>query len=149
MPCTKPRSKPHPRSPPTNGRAPRRSYWEGCSTGGRHGLMSAQRYPEDFGGIIAGAPADNRFHLCAWRTGLLMTALKSPQHAMPPGKLKLLNGAVLDKCDANDGVKERLLEDPRQCNFDPRLLQCKGPETAACSETRKSTGGLLYPRREA
>src|SRR5688572_7725152 len=114
------------------GRGPRLSYWEGCSTGGRQGLMSAQRYPEDFDGIIAGAPANNQIYLCAWRMRLLMTALKSPQHALPPEKLKLLNDAVLDKCDAKDGVKDRLLEDPRDCNFDPGVLQCDGPETARC-----------------
>jgi feruloyl esterase len=141
------------------GRAPRLSYWEGCSTGGRQGLMSAQRYPEDFDGIIAGAPANNQIHLCAWRMRLLMTALKSPQHALPPEKLKLLNDAVLDKCDGNDGVKDRLLEDPRSCKFDPGTLKCNGPETATCltpqqletvnaayTDARKSTGELLYPR---
>ena len=141
------------------GRPPRLSYWEGCSTGGRQGLMSAQRYPEDFDGIVAGAPANNQIHLCAWRMRLLMTALESPQHALSPEKLKLLNDAVLDKCDANDGVKDRLLEDPRTCGFDPRVLECQGPETATCltarqletvnaayTGTRKSTGELLYPR---
>jgi feruloyl esterase len=141
------------------GRGPRLSYWEGCSTGGRQGLMSAQRYPEDFDGIIAGAPANNQIHLCAWRMRLLMTALKSPQHALSPEKLKLLNDAVLDKCDANDGVKDRLLEDPRDCNFDPNALKCNGAENASCltwqqletvnaayTDARKSTGELLYPR---
>jgi feruloyl esterase len=141
------------------GRAPRLAYWEGCSTGGRQGLMSAQRYPEDFDGIIAGAPANNQIYLCAWRMRLLMTSLKSPLHALTPEKLKLLNDAVLDKCDANDGVNDRLLEDPRNCNFDPAVLKCNGPETATCltaqqletvnaayTDIRKSTGELLYPR---
>jgi feruloyl esterase len=64
------------------GRGPRLSYWEGCSTGGRQGLMSAQRYPEDFDGIIAGAPAYNQIYISGWRMRLLMTALKSPQHAV-------------------------------------------------------------------
>jgi len=144
------------------GRAPRLSYWEGCSTGGRQGLMSAQRYPEDFDGIIAGAPANNPIHLCAWPMRLLMTALKSPQHALPAEKLKLLNDAVLDKCDANDGVNDRLLEDPRDCNFNPSALQCSGPTTANCltvqqletvnaayTDIRKATGELLYPRLPA
>jgi len=141
------------------GRGPRLSYWEGCSTGGRQGLMSAQRYPEDFDGIVAGAPANNQIHLCAWRMRLLMTALKSPQHAIPPEKLRLLNNAVLDKCDANDGVKDRLLEDPRDCNFDPAVLRCNGAEAASCltapqletvnaayTDIRKANGELLYPR---
>jgi feruloyl esterase len=141
------------------GRGPRLSYWEGCSTGGRQGLMSAQRYPEDFDGIIAGAPAYNQIYLSAWRMRLLMTALKSPQHALPAEKLELLNGAVLDKCDSNDGVKDRLIEDPRKCNFDPSVLKCNGTETASCltpqqletvntayTDMRKSTGELIYPR---
>src|SRR5262245_39140345 len=141
------------------GRGPRLSYWEGCSTGGRQGLMSAQRYPEDFDGIIAGAPANNQIHLCAWRLRLLMTALKSPQHALPPEKLKLLNDAVLERCDENDGVKDRLLEDPRNCDFHPDALKCNGPETVSCltpqqvetvnaayTDIRTSTGELLYPR---
>ena len=94
------------------GRGPRFSYWEGCSTGGRQGLMSAQRYPEDFDGIIAGAPAYDQIYICAWRMRLLMAALKSPQHALPPEKLKLLNDAVLDKCGGNDGVKDRSSKTP-------------------------------------
>ena len=141
------------------GRGPRLSYWEGCSTGGRQGLMSAQRYPDDFDGIIAGAPANNQIYLCAWRMRLLMTALKSPEHALPPEKLKLLNEAVLDKCDANDGVKDRLIEDPRDCKFDASALKCSGPVTSSCltaqqletvnaayTDIRKSSGELLYPR---
>jgi feruloyl esterase len=141
------------------GRSPRLSYWEGCSTGGRQGLMSAERYPEDFDGIIAGAPAYNQIYLSAWRMRLLMTALKSPQHALPPEKLKLLNDAVLDTCDSNDGVNDRLIEDPRSCNFDPSALKCSGTETASCltpqqletvtiayTDLRKPTGELLCPR---
>jgi feruloyl esterase len=141
------------------GRGPRLAYWEGCSTGGRQGLMSAQRYPEDFDGIIAGASAYNQIYISAWRMRLLMTALKSPQHALPPEKLKLLNDAVLHKCDSNDGVKDGLIENPRNCNFDPGALKCKGTETASCltpqqletvntaySDLRSSTGELFYPR---
>ncbi len=141
------------------GRGPRLSYWEGCSTGGRQGLMAAQRYPEDFDGIIAGAPANNQIFLCAWRLRLLMTALRSPEHALPPEKLKLLNDAVLDRCDARDSVKDRLLEDPRDCDFDPAVLRCKGPAAAGCltapqletvqaayTDIRRATGELLYPR---
>jgi Tannase and feruloyl esterase len=120
--------------------------------------MSAQRYPEDFDGIIAGAPAYDQIYISAWRMRLWMAALKSPQHALPPEKLKLLNDAVLDKCDGNDGVKDRLIENPRNCNFDPSVLKCNGTGTASCltpqqletvntaySDLRSSTGELLYP----
>jgi len=94
--------------------------------------MSAQRYPEDFDGIIAGAPAYNQIYISAWRMRLLMTALKSPQHALPAEKLKLLNDAVLDKCDRNDSLRDRLIEDTRNCNFDPSVLKCNGTETESC-----------------
>jgi len=139
------------------GRGPRLSYWEGCSTGGRQGLMSAQRYPEDFDGIIAGAPAYNQIDISAWRMRLLTTALKSPQHAVPAEKLKLLSDAVLDECDSKDGVKDRLIENPRNCNFDPSVLKCNGTETENCltpqqletvktaySDLRNPSGEFLY-----
>jgi feruloyl esterase len=141
------------------GRTPRLSYWEGCSTGGRQALMSAQRYPEDFDGIIAGAPAYNQIYISAWRMRLLIIALKSPQHALSAEKLKLLNDAVLAKCDSKDGIQDDLIEDPRDCNFDPSVLKCNGNEMASCltpqqletvnsaySDLRSSTGELLYPR---
>ena len=121
--------------------------------------MSAQRYPDDFDGIIAGAPANNQIYLCAWRMRLLTTALKSPQHALPPETLKLLNDAVLDKCDANDGVKDGLIADPGDCNFDASALKCSGPATSGCltaqqletvsaayTDIRNSSGELLYQR---
>src|SRR5207248_8097977 len=104
------------------GHGPLLSYFEGCSTGGRQGLMSAQRYPADFDGIVAGAPAYDPIYLPAWRMRLFMTVLRSPLYALPPEKLKLLNDAVLDKCDALDGVKDHFISHPRKCNFDPNVL---------------------------
>lgn len=140
------------------GHGPALSYFEGCSTGGRQGLMSAQRYPADFDGIVAGAPAYDPIYLPAWRMRLLMTALRSPQYALPPEKLKLLNDAVLNKCDALDGVKDHFIDDPRKCNFDPKVLKCKTASTATCltpeqletvnaaySDLRSSTGEILFP----
>jgi len=141
------------------GRGARFSYWQGCSTGGRQGLMEAQRYPEDFDGIIAGAPANNQIRLCAWRMAVVAATLKDPARALPVAKTALLNKAVLNACDALDGVKDRLLADPRNCHFNPATLLCRGPEQDDCltagqletvkmaySDARKHNGELIYPR---
>src|SRR4029079_17744962 len=97
------------------GRGPRLSYWNGCSTGGRQGLMEAQKYPEDFDAILAGAPANYQTHLHAWVLSVSIPTLKEPAHAVPAAKLAILNKAVLDACDTRDGVKDGLLNDPRAC----------------------------------
>ena len=101
------------------------SYFVGCSNGGRQALMEAQRYPDDYDGILAGAPANN------W-TRLLTTALWSmqalgndPESYIPAPKWKAVEAAVNHACDANDGVKDGVLNDPRQCRFDPGTIQCK------------------------
>jgi len=110
------------------GSAPKAAYFQGCSDGGREALMEAQRYPDDYDAIIAGAPAN------AWTR--LMTAFMAddravfarPESAIPNAKLKLLQDAALAQCDAKDGVKDGVLDDPRQCGFDPAVLQCKPGE---------------------
>ncbi len=140
------------------GRAPRISYFTGCSTGGRQGLMEAQRYPEDFDGIIAGAPANDQTHLNAWRIAVEAKILQSPASVVPPDKLALLNRAVLAACDAIDGVTDGLLTDPRQCRFDPATLLCRGPDRDDCltgqqieavkmgyAPARRTTGQLIFP----
>jgi feruloyl esterase len=104
---------------------PRLSYWTGCSTGGRQGLMEAQRYPADFDGVVAGAPANNQIQLSAWRFALETAALKDPARVVPPAKAELLNRAVLAACDALDGVKDGFLSDPQKCRFDPSTLLCR------------------------
>jgi feruloyl esterase len=139
-------------------KGPRLSFWTGCSTGGRQGLMAAQRYPEDFDGIIAGAPANNQTHLCAWRIAVEARILQDPAMVVPPSKLALVNRAVMSACDALDGVTDGLLTDPRSCRFDPSTLLCRGGPTDACltapqveavkmgyAPARRKTGELIYP----
>jgi feruloyl esterase len=111
------------------GRAASRSYFEGCSNGGRQAMMEAQRYPADFDGIIAGAPALD------W-TGL-MTGFNYNQQAVrsapiPPEKLSVIAKAVVAKCDAKDGLVDGLVDNPRRCGFDPSVVQCTTGDAANC-----------------
>jgi feruloyl esterase len=108
------------------GRAAEKSYWNGCSTGGRQGLKEAQRYPDDYDAIVAGAPAAN------WSP--LMALSISIQREMGPGglgvdKVGLLKESAIAMCDALDGVTDRVIANPAQCRFDPASLQC-GSATA-------------------
>ena len=114
------------------GRAPRFSYWNGCSTGGRQGLMEAQKYPEDFDGIVAGAPANYQTHLHAWSVAVGMAALKDKESALTPSDLALLHTAVIAACDGMDGVADGLLNDPRKCHFDPASLRCRTSASENC-----------------
>ncbi|TAL04601.1 MAG: tannase/feruloyl esterase family alpha/beta hydrolase [Rhodospirillaceae bacterium] len=108
------------------GKAPDFSYFRGCSDGGREGLVEAERFPVDFNGIVAGAPS--AFKSSALSTyWTAMANLDVNKHALlTPQLVYLLRGAVMAKCDALDGLKDGILEDPRQCNFDPAELACKG-----------------------
>jgi feruloyl esterase len=108
------------------------SYWNGCSTGGKQGLTEAQRYPNDFDGIIAGAPANYMIHLHVWSVYVAQATHKDDSSALPADKLSLLHNAVLEACDAADGVKDGILDDPRKCHFDPEVLACKNGDGAAC-----------------
>lgn len=143
------------------GQAPRLSYWNGCSTGGRQGLMAAQKYPEDFDAIVAGAPANYQTHLHAWDLSVAVPVLNDPASAVPAAKLALLNRAVLDACDGKDGVKDGFLNDPRACTFDPAVLQCKAGDADTCltaaqvvsvkraySPAKTSTGEVVFPGKE-
>jgi len=114
------------------GRAPELSYWNGCSTGGRQALVEAQRYPADFNGIIAGAPANNRIHLYAWSISVAQTVHKEEANYIPPGKYAMIHKAALDACDALDGLKDGLIGDPTRCHFDPKALECKGGNAPSC-----------------
>ena len=114
------------------GQAPAFSYWSGCSTGGRQALTEAQRFPADYNGIIAGAPANFLTHLQASSVWKAQAIHKNPGGLIPPSKLPLIHKAVVAACDARDGVKDGLLQDPRLCAFDPKTLECQGEDGPDC-----------------
>jgi feruloyl esterase len=114
------------------GRAPQYSYWNGCSTGGRQGLMEAQRFPDDFDGIIAGASANPRTYLNAWQISIAQAALKDPASFIPPGMYPMIHQAVIAACDALDGVTDGLIGDPPKCRFDPKTLECRSDDNGSC-----------------
>ena len=143
------------------GQPQRLSYWNGCSTGGRQGLMSVQRYPEDFDAVVAGAPANYQTHLHAWDLSVAVPVVKAPESAVPAAKLAVLNRAVLDACDGKDGVKDGFLNDPRACTFDPSVLQCKQGDAENCltapqvasvkrayGPAKTSSGEVVFPGKE-
>jgi len=114
------------------GAGPKLSYFNGCSTGGRQALVEASRYPNDFDGIIAGAAANPKAHLDAWRISMAQTMYASSESVIPPAKFATIHDAVLAQCDALDGAKDGLLENPIQCRFDPGTLKCSGTDAPGC-----------------
>jgi hypothetical protein len=117
------------------GQKPKYSYFAGCSDGGREALMEAQRYPQDFNGITAGAAAmnfltQNTFYH-GWQARVNTDA--NGKVILGAEKMPILHQAALDSCDAVDGLKDGLIADPRACRFDPAVVQCKpGQDAAAC-----------------
>jgi len=112
------------------GTAPRHAYFDGCSTGGRQALIEAQRFPDDFDGIVAGAPVlDFSGTMISYST--IQRALTAAPLAA--GKLRLVADAVYGKCDAADGLKDGLIDDPRACRFSPAadLPHCNGEADGA------------------
>jgi feruloyl esterase len=142
------------------GADPKKSYFAGCSTGGRMANMEAWKYPNDFDGILSGAPALDYTGLvgtaCAWVT----QANTGPdgKDILPVAKVKAIEKAVYQACDAKDGLKDGLIDDPRKCDFQPGSLKCKsadGPDCLTEAEVKvlekwyggakNSRGDQLYP----
>src|SRR5712671_3139631 len=109
----------------------RHSYFEGCSNGGRQALLEAQRYPEDFDGIIAGDPSFGTLGQVR-RALVFQKLLSSPEHFISAAKVSLLAKSVLNACDAKDGLVDGLIDDPRECTFRPEALKCAGPDGPDC-----------------
>jgi feruloyl esterase len=105
-----------------------KSYFAGCSTGGQNALMEAQRFPDDYDGILAGAAAFNRTHLHMAGLSSWQNTHASASRFIQPGQMTLINNAVLAQCVGQDGgaTTDQFLTDPRDCHFDPKALLCTG-----------------------
>ena len=135
---------------------PARSYFIGCSSGGYQGLMEAQRFPGDYDGILAGAPANNWTRLMAGDLDGVLAVFKDSASHLPPAALGLLHRRVLADCDVADGVTDGVLEDPGKCAFDPGVLTCTaGQSQASCltpgqvEAARRIYRGLRDPKTGA
>ncbi|KAJ7653197.1 tannase and feruloyl esterase [Mycena polygramma] len=146
------------------GRAAARSYYMGCSTGGRQGTREALSFPEDFDGILAGAPATDFNHAVGWASmiGRYLGAPMTPSDASPRWLTQdlwaLVSAEILRQCDALDGVVDGIISEPDVCDFRPEALQCTNQTTACLTPTQVKAlrsvysplyglqGELMYPR---
>ena len=114
------------------GKAAVHAYFTACSDGGREALMEAQRFPEDFDGILAGAPAYNWTALISAATADDQALMAGPGAYLPASKLPAITAAVLAACDGQDGLKDGVVGNLAKCGFDPAVLACAGAETDGC-----------------
>jgi feruloyl esterase len=130
------------------GKPPSKSYFQGCSTGGRQGLMEVQRFPDDYDGVISGDPV---YDFTVQTSAVMRTQVfhADPESNLLAAQAELLNKTVLEACDGLDGLKDGVVTDPRLCRFDPKVLECKtGQAPPACltakqvATVRKAYEGL-------
>jgi tannase/feruloyl esterase len=115
------------------GRFPDRAYFNGCATGGHQAMMEVQRFPTDYDGVVAGNPAADRTNeIIAYLWDWLATHGPDGASLVPPSKFQLLTRSAVAACDADDGVKDGVIDDPRRCKFDPASLLCTGAASASC-----------------
>src|SRR5919201_3030142 len=114
------------------GRAPTFSYWNGCSAGGRQAMKEAQRFPDDFNGIIAGAPGLDWTGRAAQAVRIAKTLEHNAAARLSSADTQVLHRAVLEACDAHDGLKDGLISDPTRCRFDPAVVQCHDSNRSGC-----------------
>ncbi|KAG5733877.1 putative feruloyl esterase B, partial [Termitomyces sp. T112] len=140
-----------------------KSYYLGCSTGGRQGTQSALKFPEDFDGIVAGAPATDWNHLVGLGA-MLARYIGAPNASTSPSFIsadlwELVAAEILAQCDELDGVRDGIITEPDACDFRPEALLCSGNGTAGCLSIAQVEalrkiyqplygveGQLLYPR---
>jgi feruloyl esterase len=142
--------------------SPRLSYFSGCSGGGRQAFSEVQRFPQDFDGVIAGAPGYDRLNQSFQLVAIAQGTHMDKASFIPAEKYPAIHEAALNACDAQDGVKDGLISEPMRCKFDPAVIQCKGADSATCltapqvQAARKmyagvndpKTGQLLFPGQE-
>src|SRR5579872_3758396 len=113
------------------GRAPKYSYYNGCSTGGRQGLVEVTRFPDDFDAVAAGAPANPHVHLHAAGVERSLELMKN-NAPLTQEKVEALHKAVMNACDGLDGVKDGIISNPERCHYDPSALLCKDGNSPSC-----------------
>jgi feruloyl esterase len=113
------------------GRGPKYSYYNGCSTGGRQGLIEITKFPEDFDAASVGAPANPHVHLHAAGVERSLELMKN-NAPLTQAKVETLHKAVMDSCDALDGVKDGIISNPEKCHYDPSALLCKAADGPTC-----------------
>ena len=134
------------------GRAADYNYFNGCSTGGRQGLMQAQRFHDDYDGIVSGAPVNHFVATHYTQLWIALAAKPVGDTLLTPTELSVVNSAVLAQCDTIDGVEDGVIEDPRMCTFDPGTLQCSSGASSQClspeqvDAVRKIYAGPSNPR---
>ena len=140
------------------GKSQEKAYFDACSDGGREALMEAQRFPDDYDGILAGAPANAWSTMLAAGAGALQSLTADPKAYIPDRKLPAIEKASLAACDALDGLKDGVIGDPAACRFDPKVLLCKGGDAPDCltepqvdslkalyAGTRDAQGNPVFP----
>lgn len=114
------------------GQPVQRAYFDSCSDGGREALMEAQRFPEDYDGILAGAPANAWTQMLTAGVSAIQFTIGDPRGYISSLKLPAIAKAALSQCDALDGIKDGIIGNPEKCHFDPSVLLCKGEESPEC-----------------
>jgi len=134
------------------GVAPRLSYFNGCSGGGRMAFQEAQRFPADFDAILAGAPGYDRVDQSVQMLMNAKATLDNPASMIPASKYPVIHRAALEACDAQDGLKDGLISQPLSCHFDPNVTACKAGDAATCltsaqvEAARKIYAGVKNPK---
>lgn len=128
------------------GRFPERAYFNGCNTGGHQALMEAQRFPADYDGIIAGAPAADRVHEIIGYLGVWTATHKEEASLLPQASLQFITKSAVASCDKLDGVQDGVIDDPRRCNFDVATLLCRGGSRECLTPEQVAAAKKVYAR---